>query len=133
MEQTEVSRIARRWSRLSGVVLELKKIPEKQLQQLLKDSYEALYAYHQAELVPKAVASLMLEMGDFLYFASLMEEKEVTVDFYYYQAVDAVIQALKTGFFRGEYPCRFPLLQLRSGEVLDLEKGFWHSAETKKG
>ena len=51
-------------------------------------------------------------MDAFLYFASLIEDKEVEVDFYQYQFISFIVVALKKGFFDSHYDFTFPELNI---------------------
>jgi hypothetical protein len=108
-------------------VLDLKKIPAPQLQNVLKDTYEILYFYHRQDCAPKMVSKLLLVMDEFLYFVSLMEDSEVKKDFYYYQAVSCIAKALKQGYFIGRYDGVFPVLKFLDPTdepmIIDFESG----------
>ena len=110
MECKELTRITDGWLAMTDTVLSLQEIAPAELQSLLRDTYLALRAYHTETVIPKEVSRLLLEMQDFLYFASLMEEKEVGVGFYRVQLLSALIDALKRGFFAADYGCAYPAL-----------------------
>lgn len=112
MEQRELKDLVNEWQNITHTVLELKEVPYKKTQVLLSKTYEVLSAFCKDDLVPKSITELFLEIGDFLYFAFLMEEKEVGGDYYQYKKINAVVKALKKGFFAGKYECEFPKLQL---------------------
>jgi hypothetical protein len=76
MEQFSITATTKGWFDLTHEVLELKKIPSEQLQDLLKDTYKILYFYHRQDCAPKMVSKLLLEMDEFLYFVSLLEDNE---------------------------------------------------------
>ena len=118
---------AHRWTDMISAVLKLKKIPLNQLQQLLKDTYKALYYYHECDLVPRELSKVLLEMEVFLDFSAMMENNETEENFYYYQAMYMVVKALEDGFFNGKYECAFPVLKLydpmKNLHILDLENG----------
>ena len=127
MKKFSIIDTAKAWFDLTHVVLDLKKIPAPQLQNILKDTYEILYFYHRQDCAPKMVSKLLLEMDEFLYFVSLMEDSEVEKDFYYYQAVSCIAKALKQGYFLGRYDCEFPALKFLDPTdeplIIDFENG----------
>ena len=119
--------LAKRWGSMIGTVLNLDRVPSDELQFLLKDTYEKLYFYQKSDTIPKELAKLLLEMNEYLYFSTLIEDKEDRPDFYYYRAVSSVVKALTDGFFAGNYECSFPLLNACNAAgfscILDLENG----------
>ena len=127
MKQLSILDTARAWLDLTYVVLDLKKIPARQIQNNLKNTYEILYFYHRQDCAPKMVSKLLLEMDAFLYFVSLMEDGEVEKDFYYFQTVSCIAKALKQGYFLGQYDAVFPVLTFLSPTdepwIIDLENG----------
>ena len=108
----KLKQLASQWEQITHTVLELKQIPAASLQNLLKETYEALVVYHKNELVPKEISKIFLEMEDFIYFAFLMEEKEVESDYYCYRKVNAIIKTLEAGFLSGDFGCDFPKLRI---------------------
>ena len=88
MDEKVLIQLTTQWSRMTGLVLELRKIPSAELQRLLKETYRVLRFYCKDNLVPKEISKILLEMDEFLYFASLFEKKEVEIDFeFHYQFV----------------------------------------------
>ena len=127
MEEKVLIQLTTQWSRMTGLVLELRKIPSAELQRLLKETYRVLRFYCEDNLVPKEISKILLEMDEFLYFASLFEKKEVEIDFYFYQVMHMIVEILKEGFFKGKYECEYPILKTsdlsNNSLVLDFENG----------
>lgn len=127
MEEKVLIQLTTQWSRMTGLVLELRKIPSAELQRLLKETYRVLRFYCEDNLVPKEISKILLEMDEFLYFASLFEKKEVEIDFYFYQVMHMIVETLKEGFFKGKYECEYPILKMselsNNSLVLDFENG----------
>ena len=71
---------------------------------------------------------MLLEMDSFLYFASMITDKEFDDDPYLYQATHSIAQALKKGFFNGEYECEYPVLKIINADkniaAFDLQNGY---------
>ena len=112
MKNKELKQIAYNWKSMTDTVLDLEKFSLSEMQILLSDTYKALRTYHKENVAPKEVSNILLEMYEFLYFTSLMEEKEVGVDFYQYQYISSIVAALRKGFFEADYRCEFPELKI---------------------
>lgn len=112
MENNELKQIAYNWKSMTDTVLDLEKFSLSEMQILLSDTYKALRTYHKENVAPKEVSNILLEMYEFLYFTSLMEEKEVGVNFYQYQYISSIVAALRKGFFEADYRCEFPELKI---------------------
>lgn len=97
---------------MTDTVLDLEKFSLSEMQILLSDTYQVLRTYHKEDAAPKEVSNILLEMYEFLYFTSLMEEKEVGIDFYHYQYISSIVAALRKGFFESDYGCDFPELKI---------------------
>ena len=112
MKNKELKQIAYNWKSMTDTVLDLEKFSLSEMQILLSDTYKALRTYHKENVAPKEVSNILLEMYEFLYFTSLMEEKEVGVNFYQYQYISSIVAALRKGFFEADYRCEFPELKI---------------------
>ena len=126
MELERIDLLINQWKEMTYAVLDLKKISLSETQELLKETYKLLIKFHKQEVIPKELCKLLLEMDGFLYFSSLMEDKEVGIDFYHYQLVSLIVKALKKGFFEGGYSCSYPQLQILDAhahkEIIDFDK-----------
>lgn len=100
------------WCEMINIVLDLKELSLSKIQNLLKETYEILTEYHKEKLIPKEISKLLLEVDNFLYFTSLMEENEKGVDFYHFQYISSIFEAMKEGFFNSEYTYTFPKLKI---------------------
>lgn len=107
-----IRKVADHWNKLGFDALELKRVSPSEIQNLLKETYRILLAFHKNNLVPKGISKIFIEMDSFLYFASMIEENEDKMDFYQYKTIHSIVEALKRGFFSGEYECDFPLLRI---------------------
>ena len=123
-----ITAITKEWSKMTYNVLDLKRIPSIEIRDLLRNTYDVLNYYHKDELIPKAVSEMLLEMDGFLYFASMITDKEFDDDPYLYQAIHSIAESLKTGFFKGEYECKYPVLKVNNTKekpyILDLQNGY---------
>lgn len=117
MSYNEISLLIKEWKDMISVVMSLEELSLPKIQELLKETYRILTVFHKSELVPKQISELFLEMENFLYFTSLMEEKEKNTGFYHWQEVFCIVKALEKGFFEGKYRCDFPKLIIT--DILD--------------
>ena len=128
MKKEMITQITSDWIQMTHRVLDLKRIPSTEIRDLFRRSYEVLYAYHKEDLIPKELSEMLLGMDGFLYFASLITDKEFDDNPYLYQAVHSIAEALKIGFFEGHYEKEYPLLQAFDPKekpcVVDLENGY---------
>lgn len=112
MKNNKLKELSATWKDATYRVLDLKEIHLSALQHLLKETYSVLLVFHKSESIPKEICKIFLEIKDFLYFASLMEENELGIDYYCYRRIDAIAKALEKGFFCGDYGCDFPNLTI---------------------
>ena len=110
MEPKKIYNTINKWQEMTHTVFELKKLSLEDMQTLLKETYLILTTYHKDCLIPKEISKLFLEIEDFLYFSSLMEEKENGLGFYHWQELFHLVKALEKGFFEGKYSCDYPKL-----------------------
>ncbi len=106
----DLNLIAEKWEKQVYAVLDLKKISNKTIQELLKDTYEVLTEFCKKDLVPKEIGKILLNMRDFSYFASIMEENECGAGFYNWEEIHYIVKALEEGFFESKYSYKFPVL-----------------------
>ncbi len=90
------------WREMTSTVLEMVAIPNERLQAVLDRTHEVLMPYRQEAFVPKEVCCLFWEMDEFLYFAALMEEKEVGAGYYRWLETACAVKELKEAFLGGE-------------------------------
>ena len=112
MTNEELQQITSAWKSMTYTVLDLEKFSLSAMQKLLDKTYQALREHYKNKSAPKEVTNILLEMYEFLYFTSLMEEKEVGIDFYHYQYISSIVAALRKGFFESDYGCDFPELKI---------------------
>ena len=124
----DINDVIDEWKELVGVILGLEPIPQDELQELLKDTYVILRTYHKETLVPKEISELFVAIYEFLYFASAMEDNTENVN-YHFMYLHSIVEALKEGFFDGEYPCAYPklsILNLYDNEIIiDFEENIF--------
>lgn len=104
---------AKSWEHLTSVVLNLEKISLPSLQAVLKETYFILSHMSKETHVPKSVCKMLLSMDEFLYFSSLIEKNENQLNFYHYQFVSCIADAMKKVFFDGECEESYPKLRIR--------------------
>ena len=127
MSPSVLELLAQQWDHMASRALEMQEISLEQIRQMLCYTYEALTAYHKDALVPKEILLMLQNMDEFLQYASPEGDDEGIMTFEQFQVIYCVAETLKKGFFRGEYPCTFPVLEfsdlLGNCLELDLENG----------
>ena len=128
MKREMITKNTADWIQMTHQVLDLKRIPSIEIQDLFRRTYEVLNHYHKEDMIPKELGEMLLEMDGFLYFAALITDKEFDDNPYLYQAVHSIAEALKAGFFEGQYEKEYPLLKVFDPKenpcVVDLENGY---------
>ena len=125
--KNSITAITEEWIKLTYRVLDLHRIPSSEIRDALKRTYQVLYCYHKEDAVPKAVCKMIIEMDEFLYFASMINENELDDDPCFYQAIHSIGEALRAGFFDGKYKSAYPVLRVLDEndceQEIDLEHG----------
>lgn len=128
LDDVILERIADRWDRMTALVLNLQELSLAQLQELLCDTYRVMAQFHKDPLIPKEITRILLNIEEYLYFASLMEEKEVPEGYYCYRHLCLIVNAFKKGFFNAEYAYAFPQLQIlddfQNNHIINLKSDF---------
>ena len=119
MEQKDLQRITRRWDYFTNKVVSLEEISTTEIQKLLLETYEVLYLFCKEDPIPKEIASIILAMDGYLTYASIMEEKEVPMNFYHFFEIYRIAASLKKGFFKFKYEAEFPKLKMSSLDSSD--------------
>ncbi len=123
---TDLKQLTMNWDKQTDKVFGLEKLDLSEMQAIIKDTYKTLHELCKEERVPKEAVKLFLHMDDFLYFAELMEEKEVGKSYYCWEEFKYIADALKEGFFKGEYPEAYPVMLITdivdNSYLFDLEK-----------
>ena len=125
--ESKLTFLADRWDEKVDEILDLNELSVLEMQDLLRDTYEVLTAWHKEKLTPKGVSRILLNMEQYLYFSQVMESDEVPDAFYFFQQIYQIVRAMEEGFFAGVYPCAFPLLRLDDTEIryiINLEENF---------
>ena len=126
MQRDALVKLANDWDEQTHTVLELKPLSLDTLHALLKETYRALSACCQDDLVPKEISHILLGIDEFLFFTAMMEDKERGLGFYHWEELHVIFDALKKGFFAGKYDHVFPALQVADVEdntfLIDFEK-----------
>ena len=123
---TSLKQLIQDWDKQTDKVFDLEKLDLSEMQTIIKDTYKVLYELCKEELVPKETVKLFLVMDDFLYFASVMEENELGKGYYCWEEIKYIVDSLKEGFFKSEYPKAYPVMLVTdiadNGYLFDLEK-----------
>jgi hypothetical protein len=129
MEIEKIMLLAETWDEKTGDILELKEIAIGEFELLLNRTYEILYKYHKEKVIPKEICNLILKEEEFMQFFCILGDKEEKLkkSFEVYRALHNVIEAMKNGFFSGEYNTVYPFLSVDMDNAIyeiDMSKAF---------
>lgn len=103
MNIENICKVNSTWSEKTSDVMKLKQIPLTEMQELLSKTYEIFKACQGKTEVPKEACRLLQNIDEYLYFVSVFEGNDVATDFFHFQMLSAIVDALKNGFFGGEF------------------------------
>ena len=83
------------WHSLTWKVIEFQNLNIPELQKLFKETYEILERYSTATLVPKEICGLLLEMHDFSWWTSDLDETPMHT---HYQEIVSLVSLLNKYF-----------------------------------
>ena len=125
----EIISLAKVWDDKTDDILDLKEIVPGEFELLLNRTYELLYKYHKESMIPKELCDLILKEEAFMQFFCMLGDKEEKLkkSFALYRALYSVIEAMKKGFFSGEYNTVYPHLSVDMDDKIceiDMSKAF---------
>jgi hypothetical protein len=125
----EIISLAKAWDEKTDDVLDLKEIVPGEFETLINRTYEILYKYHKESVIPKELCDLILKEESFMQFFCILGDKEEKLkkSFMVYRALYNVIEAMKKGFFSGEYNAVYPFLSVDMDDTIceiDTSKAF---------
>lgn len=125
----EIISLAKVWDDKTYDILDLKEIVPGEFELLLNRTYELLYKYHKESMIPKELCDLILKEEAFMQFFCILGDKEEKLkkSFALYRALYSVIEAMKKGFFGGEYNTVYPYLSVDMDDKIceiDMSKAF---------
>lgn len=100
---TEIGRIEKltdEWNTITFSVIDFEEIDLARLQSLFKETYIVLDKFSKDELVPKQISNLLLEMHDFSWWVSDLEDTPLHE---FYQGIVSLVNALNRYFLIGNY------------------------------
>lgn len=129
MRIDEIISLAKAWDDKTYDILDLKEIVPGEFELLLNRTYELLYKYHKESMIPKELCDLILKEEAFMQFFCMLGDKEEKLkkSFALYRALYNVIEAMKKGFFSGEYNTVYPHLAVDMDDKIceiDMSKAF---------
>ena len=92
----EIKELIQEWHTITDEVIEFKNIDFSNLQKLFKETYNVLEEYSNEKLVPKEISKLLLEINDFGWWVSSLDETPLHE---FYQELVSLISALNKYFF----------------------------------
>lgn len=123
-----ITAVTNEWIKMTHKTLDLKRIPSIEIRDALRKTYDVLIYYHKDEVVPKALCKMLSKMDEFLYFASMIDEKEFNGDPNLYWVIHSISKSMKIGFFEGKYESEYPILKIKKADKnivdFDLQNGY---------
>ena len=98
MDTKQIVALIEEWNNVTFRAIQFQKVSLTRIRKLLKETFELLVSYHQEPRVPKALCRLLLEMQDFGWWISDLEETPLHA---YYQELNNLVWALNDYFFSG--------------------------------
>ncbi len=92
MEIKKIEELCYEWHIVTGEVIGFEKIDFKRLHKLFKESYNVIEGLSKEKLVPKEISGLLIEMNDFGWWVSDLDETPLHE---FYQEIINLITALK--------------------------------------
>ncbi len=92
---TRIEIISTGWHKVTWDVIEFKNPGFEKVRALFKDTYELIEEYSKEKLVPKELAGLLLEMHDFGWWVSDLDDTPLHC---YYQEIVSVVNGLNKYF-----------------------------------
>ena len=95
MELNKIKELTYAWETLTWKVIDFQDIDRSKLQKLFQDTYELLDEYSLKELVPKEISGLLLEMHDFAWWVSDLDQTPL---YSLYQEIVTIVNKLNKYF-----------------------------------
>lgn len=100
METNRMEELTHEWKTTTWQVIELKEVDVSKLQRLFSETYSVLCEFRNNSLVPKEISSLLLEMHDFSWWVSDLEETPLHR---IYQTLVSLVADLTQFFLTNDY------------------------------
>jgi len=95
MEIKKIEQLIYEWHTVTGEVIGFEKIDFKRIHKLFKESYDVIEEFSKEKLVPKEISDLLIEMNDFGWWVSDLDETPLHE---FYQEIINLVTALKKYF-----------------------------------
>ena len=123
MEIKKIEALSYEWHTLTGEVIGFEKIDFKRLHKLFKESYDVIEELSKEKLVLKEVSDLLIEMNDFGWWVSDLDETPLHE---FYQEIINLVTALKKYFLTRD--CDVEAIK---GTIEKIAEGTFASVEIK--
>lgn len=90
-----IETLTRNWHSLTWKVIEFQKLDIPELQKLFDETYKIIECYSTESLVPKEISGLLLEMHDFSWWVSDLDETPMHT---HYQEIVSLVSLLNKYF-----------------------------------
>lgn len=95
MELNKIKELTYNWETLTWKVIDFQDIDHSKLQKMFQETYELLDEYSIKELVPKEISGLLLEMRDFAWWVSDLDQTPL---YSLYQEIVTIVNKLNKYF-----------------------------------
>ena len=100
METKRIEELTNKWKTVTWNAIELNVVDLSRLQKLFSETYSVLGKFRNEKLVPKEISSLLLEMHDFSWWVSDLEETPLHR---IYQTLVSLVADLTQFFLTDDY------------------------------
>ena len=97
MEIQKIEQLSYEWHTVTGEVIGFEKIDFSRLHKLFKESYDVIEEFSKEKLVPKEISDLLIEMNDFGWWVSDLDETPLHR---YHQEIVSMMYELKGMFLK---------------------------------
>lgn len=95
MQRRKIEKLIYEWDALTNEVIALNDIALTEVQRLFRETYNSLDIFSKEELVPKSFSKLLLEMNDFGWWVSDLDDTPIH---HFYQKIISLVCELNKYF-----------------------------------
>ena len=100
MELKTIKKLTGSWIEATGTVIRFENPDRLKIATLFQETYDLLDQYSKIELVPKEISALLIEMNEFSWWVSNLED---TPTHSFYQEITTLVYALNKFFLTRDY------------------------------
>lgn len=100
MELKTIKKLTDAWIEVTGAVIRFENPDRSKIATLFQETYALLDQYSKKELVPKEISGLLIEMNEFSWWVSNIEDAPAHI---LYQEITTLVYALNKYFLTRDY------------------------------